>query len=262
MALPPGLKDFSLTGKRAVVLGAEHPLGRVAAITLAEAGAQVLLASQDAGTDDALAETAKAVEAAGMENPPIQVQRASIRADLSATADLAIKTLGGLDILIIALDTPFYASFDATDDTAVDRVMEDNFKSVWMACQEFGRVMLQRGGGAIVVVSNVMAERGVPNATLYCASKGAVRNLVRALALEWARRSIRLNMIECGWLDSEGRAETTAGEFSEKLVKYLPYRRLLKPEEIAGALLYLVSPAASFVTGESIAIDGGLLCRV
>jgi len=131
-----------------------------------------------------LAETAKAVETAGMKNPPIQVQRASIRADLSATADLAIKMLGGLDILITALDTPFYAPFDATDDTAVDRVMEDNFKSVWMACQEFGRVMLQRGGGTIVIISNVLAERGVPNATLYCASKGAVRNLVRALALE------------------------------------------------------------------------------
>jgi gluconate 5-dehydrogenase len=260
MALPSGLKDFSLAGKRAVVIGAEHPLGRVAAVTLAEAGAKVLLASQEAGADDALAQTVKAVEAAGMKNPPVQVQRASIRADLSATSDLAVKKLGGIDILITALDSIFYAPFDATDDTAVERVMEDNFKSVWTACQEFGRVMLQRGGGSIVVISNVLAERGVPNATLYCASKGAVRNLVRALALEWARRSIRLNMIECGWL--EGRAETTEGEFSEKLVKYLPYRRLLKPEEIAGAILYLVSPAASFVTGESIAIDGGLLCRV
>jgi NAD(P)-dependent dehydrogenase (short-subunit alcohol dehydrogenase family) len=190
------------------------------------------------------------------------VQTAAVRADLRATADLAVKQLGGLDILVTALDHPFYAPFDATDDSAFDRVIEDNFKSVWMACQEVGRVMLQRGGGTIVNISNVLAERGVPNATLYCAAKGAVRNLVRALALEWARRGIRLNQIECGWLDVAGRAETQEGEFNEKLVKYLPYRRLMKPEEIAGALLYLVSPAASFVTGEAIAVDGGLLCRV
>ncbi len=262
MALPPGIKDFSLAGKRALVLGAEHNLGRVAAVTLAEAGAKVMIASQDAGTADALNEVAKAIMAAGQKKVPLQVQRAALRADLSATADLAVKELGGLDILITAFDGPFYAPFDTTDDSAYDRVMEENFKTVWMACQEVGRVMLQRGGGSIVNISNVMAERGVPNATLYCAAKGAVRNLVRALALEWARRSIRINMIECGWLDEPGRAETEPGDFSEKLIKYLPYRRLLKPEEIAGALLYLVSPAASFVTGESIAVDGGLLCRV
>jgi NAD(P)-dependent dehydrogenase (short-subunit alcohol dehydrogenase family) len=262
MALPTGVKDFSLAGKRALVIGAEHPLGRVAAVTLAEAGAKLLLASQDAGSDAALSETAKAAATGGQKPPPVRVQRAAIRADLSATADLAVKQLGGLDILVTALDAPFYAPFDQTDDSAFDRVMEDNFKNVWMACQEVGRVMLQHGGGVIVNICNVMAERGVPNATLYCAAKGAVRNLVRALALEWARRSIRVNMIECGWLDEPGRAETEPGDFNEKLVKYLPYRRLLKPEEIAGALLYLVSPAASFVTGEAIAVDGGLLCRV
>jgi NAD(P)-dependent dehydrogenase (short-subunit alcohol dehydrogenase family) len=262
MALPSGVKDFSLAGKHALVIGAEHPVGRVAAVTLAEAGAKVMLASQEAGTAEALNETATAIAATGQKNVPIQVQRAALRADLSATADLAFKQLGGLEILVTALDSPFYASFEATDDSAFDRVMDDNFKTVWMACQEVGRVMLQHGGGTIVNISNVMAERGVPNATLYCAAKGAVRNFVRALALEWARRAIRVNMIECGWLDEPGRAETQPGEFHEKLIKYLPYRRLLKPEEIAGALLYLVSPAAGFVTGESIAVDGGLLCRV
>lgn len=262
MALPEGLKDFSLAGKAALIIGAEHPVGRVAAQTLAEAGSKVLLASQDAGTEDALADAARAVQAAGQKNVPTQVQRAALRADLSATADLTVKKLGGLDILITALDSPYYGPFEATDDTTFDRVMEDNFKTVWTACQEVGRVMLQRGGGVIVNISNVMAERGVPNASAYCAAKGAVRNLIRALALEWARKNIRINLIECGWLDEKGSPANEPGEFSDKLVKYLPYRRLLKPEEIAGALLYLVSPAAGFVTGESVAVDGGLLCRV
>lgn len=259
--LPEGLKDFSLNGKAALVIGAEHAVGRVAAITLAEAGANVLIASQEAGTEDALKEVAKAIEATGSK-ALIRVQRAALRADLSATADLAVSKLGGLDILVTALDSPFYGPAESADDSTFDRVFEDNFKTAWMAFQEAGRVMLRRGGGVIVNINSVLAERGVPNATLYCAAKGAVRNLVRALSLEWARRGVRLNMLECGWTDEEGSIALEAGDFSGKLIKYLPYRRLLKPEEIAGALLYLVSPAAGFVTGESIAVDGGLLCRV
>jgi len=200
MALPEGLKDFSVAGKAALIIGAEHPVGRVAAITLAEAGAKVMLASQEPGTDEALKETAKAVEAAGFK-PAIQVQHAAIRADLAATADLAVSELGGLDILVTALDKPFYAPVEATDDSAFDRVMEDNFKTVWMTCQEVGRVMLSRGG------SDRKYQHGDGGA---------------------------------------GRAQ----------------RRALLCEEIAGALLYLVSPVAGFVTGESIAVDGGLLCRV
>jgi NAD(P)-dependent dehydrogenase (short-subunit alcohol dehydrogenase family) len=262
MALPAGTKDFLLEGKHALVIGAEQPVGRVAAVSLAEAGAQVLIASQAAGTAAAMREAARAVEAVGQMNVPVRVQDAALRADLSATVDLTVKQLGGLEILVTALDDPFYAPADTTSDADFDRVMKDNFKNVWMACQEGGRVMLQRGGGTIVVISNVMAERGVPNATLYCAAKGAVRNLVRALALEWARRGVRINMLECGWVDAAGSAQNSPDEFGEKLVKYLPYRRLMKPGEIGGALIYLVSPAAGFVTGESVAIDGGLLCRV
>jgi 2-dehydro-3-deoxy-D-gluconate 5-dehydrogenase len=262
MALPDGLKDFSLNGKRALVIGAEHPLGRVAAVTLAETGAKVLLASQEPGTEEALDATTQAVRAITQRIPPVQVQSAALRADVSATMDLTVKELGGLDILVTALDKQFYGAIDTIDDSVFDRVLEENFRSVWLACQEAGRVMLQRGGGVIVNINNVLAERGVPNATLYCAAKGAVRNLVRALALEWARRNIRINTIECGWLETQDSPATQEGEFSERLIKYLPYRRLLKPEEIAGALLYLVSPAAGFVTGTSVAVDGGLLCRV
>jgi NAD(P)-dependent dehydrogenase (short-subunit alcohol dehydrogenase family) len=262
MPLPHGLQDFTLANKNALIIGAEHPLGRAAAVTLVEAGARVLLASQEPGTNAALESTAKAVQAAGQQDPPVQPQSAALRADVSATVDLVVAQLGGLDIMVTALDRQFYSPVAAVDDSDFDHVVEENFKSVWLSCQEAGRVMLQRGGGVIVNINNVMAERGVPNASLYCATKGAVRNLIRALALEWARSNIRINTIECGWLDTEDSPATQPGEFSERLLKYLPYRRLLKPEEIAGALLYLVSPAASFVTGISVAVDGGLLCRV
>ena len=252
------LKEFSLEGKAAVVIGVEHAMGRAAAIALAEGGAKVLLASQDPGTDKQLKEVAKAIGG----KAPIRVQSASIRGDLSSTAELAVKELGGLDILVNALDAPLYAPADAADDSAFDKVIEGNLKTVWMACQEGARVMLRRGGGVIVNITSVLADRGVPNAALYCAAQAGVLNLTRALALEWARKGIRVNAIKAGWLEDAKSPASNEDDFSKNLMKYLPDNRLIKPEELGGALLYLVSPAAAFVTGESIAVDGGLLCRV
>jgi 2-deoxy-D-gluconate 3-dehydrogenase len=251
-------QDFSLEGKGALVVGAEHPVGRAAAITLAEAGAKVMLASQEPGTDKQLKEAAKAAGSKSV----IHVQNAAIRADVCATADLAARELGGLHIVINALDTPAFGPAEAADDTAFDKVFENNLKTVWMSCQEAGRVMLRGGGGAIVNMTSVLADRGVPNAVLYCAAQAAVLNLTRALALEWARKGIRVNAIQSGWLDDNESAAAQDNDFSKTLLKYLPYNRLVKPEELGGALLYLVSPAAGFVTGESIAVDGALRCRV
>ena len=253
--------DFSLEGKTALVVGAEHAVGRAAAVTLAEAGAKIMIASQEPGTDKQLKEVAKLVTAAGSK-AAVRVQDAALRADVSATADLAAKELGGLHILVNALDTPAYGPSDAIDDTAFDKIIENNLKTVWMSSQEGARVMLRGGGGVIINVTSVLAERGVPNAALYCAAKAGVLNLTRALALEWARKGIRVNAIQLGWLDDESSPAKQDNEFSKTLLKYLPDNRLVKPEELGGALLYLVSPAAGFVTGESIAVDGALRARV
>lgn len=261
MASDSALKDFSLDGKGALVIGAENAAGRACAIALAEAGARVMLASQNPGTDAQLQEAARAIAAAGAA-AEVRSQDAAIRADLSATADLAARQFGRLDILVNALDAPVYGPAEAADDTAFEGAFENNFKTVWMACQEGARVMLPRGGGAIVNVTSVLAQRGVPNASLYCAAKAAVLNLTRALALEWGRRGIRVNAIEAGWLDEPSSPTRADEDFKKNLLKYLPYNRLVKPDELGGALLYLVSSSAGFVTGESIVVDGGLMCRV
>jgi 2-dehydro-3-deoxy-D-gluconate 5-dehydrogenase len=262
MAFPQGLNDFALADKGALVLGAEHPTGRVAAAAMAEAGARLMIASQEPGADEALKETVKAVQAAGGKPPVVQVQDAAIRADVRSTIDGAVKQLGGLDVMVLALDAPYCAPSEVANDAAFDRVIEGNLKNVWIACQEGGRTMVQRGAGSIVVITSVLSERGVPGASLYCAAKGAVANLVRALALEWARHNVRINLLEAGWVAEPGSPAMANDEFSERLLKYLPYKRLIQPEELAGALLYLASPASGFVTGEALAVDGGLLCRV
>lgn len=261
MALAKAFSEFSIEGKAALVIGAERVLGAAAARTLAEAGADLVLASQEPVTGDKLGELTEAIGQLGRK-AVVQNKGTATRAGLATCVDLTVKRLGRLDILINAIDFPYYAPFESTDDTALERVIENSFKTFWMACQEAGRTMLQRGGGCIVNIVSLMAERGVPNAALYCAMQAAVLNLTRALALEWALRNIRVNAIEMGWVEDEQSPAIKDEEFGKKLIKYLPEQRLAKPNELGGALLYLVCPAAGYVTGQSIAVDGGLLCRV
>lgn len=261
MALNEAFKEFSIEGKVALVIGAELPLGAAAAQILAEAGANVMLASQEPGTGDVLKDLAKKISALGRK-VDVKIQSAITRADISACMDLTVKQLGALDIAVNALDVPFFAPVEGTDDTAFEKVIDNNFKTVWVACQEAGRTMVQRGGGVIVNITSIMAERGVPNGSLYVAAQAAVLSMTRSLALEWARKNVRLNAIEMGWVEDERSPALKDETFGQSLVKYLPEQRLLKPEELGGALLYLVSPAGAYVTGQSIAIDGGLLCRV
>jgi NAD(P)-dependent dehydrogenase (short-subunit alcohol dehydrogenase family) len=254
-------KDFSLEGKGALIIGAENVAGRAAAVTLAEAGAKVMIASQEPGTDSQLQQTADAVKAAG-QTSSTRVQNSALRSDVSATVAEAAKQLGHLDILVNAIDVPWYGDAESADEATYERVIGGNLRRVWIACQEGGRVMLQQGSGVIVNITSVLADRGVPNASLYCAAKAGAMNLTRALALEWARKGVRINALESGWME-EAASPTNANEdFKKILLKYLPSNRLVKPEELGGALLYLVSPAAGFVTGESIVVDGGLMCRV
>lgn len=249
--------DFSLQGQSALVIGAENPLGAVAATALAEAGADMVIASQQPGTGDALKELAKRLASSGRK-VVIQVQSALTRADLSASVDLTVKQLGSLDIVINAPDYRSFAPADISDDSVLDKIFDNTFRTTWMACQEAWRIMSRRGGGVIVNVISILAERGVPNASLYCASQAALLSLTRTLALEWASNQIRVNALEFGWLESSGGRQA---RFEEALRKYLPDHQLIKPEELAGALLYLVSPGARFMTGQSVVVDGGLLCR-
>src|SRR5260370_17634390 len=145
------LHDFSLEGKGALVVGAEHAMGRAAAAALAEAAAKVMLASQEPGTDKQLKEVAKLVQAAGAK-PVIQIQNAAIRADLSATTDRAAKELGGLHIVVNALDAPAFGPAESNYATAFVKIIENNLKTVWSSCQEASRVLLRHAPRSILIM--------------------------------------------------------------------------------------------------------------
>lgn len=252
--------EFSLAGKNGLVIGADRPLGRIAAITLAQAGANLIIASQEADATDKLDNVARELAASGRKVVQ-RAQDAARRTDLAATVELAVRELGSLEIAVNACDYRWFGAAATSDDSDFDRVIEKTLKATWIACQQTGRVMLDRGGGTIVNMLSILSERGVPNAGLYCAAQAAILNLTRALALEWAAANVRVNALQFGWLESEGEQGWRDEEFRQSLLRYLPDRQLVESDDIAGALLYMVSPAAAFMTGQAIAVEGGLLCR-
>jgi NAD(P)-dependent dehydrogenase (short-subunit alcohol dehydrogenase family) len=254
------LADFSLHGKAALVIGAEQVLGQVAAQALAEAGADIVAASQEPGTGEQLTELSRTLSGTGRK-VMIQVQSAATRADLRASLDMTVRELGSLDIVVNACDYRRFGPANLGEDSNFDRMIDNTLRPAWIACQEAGRIMIRRGGGSIVNIVSVLAERGLPNASLYCASQAAILSLTRSLALEWAEQRVRVNALEFGWLESQPQADSPARRFQDELLKYLPGRQLIKAEDLAGALLYLVSPGAEFMTGQAIAVDGGLLAR-
>jgi NAD(P)-dependent dehydrogenase (short-subunit alcohol dehydrogenase family) len=120
--------------------------------------------------------------------------------------------------------------------------------------------MVPQADGRIINIATVLGERGLANGSAYCAAQAGVLNLTRALALEWARAGVTVNAVGAGW--TEGMGMTGGDEGRAQLERYLPYKRLGKPEEIAGAVVYLASDIAEYMTGQTIWIEGGALSHV
>ena len=171
----------------------------------------------------------------------------------------SLARLGHLDILVNGAQTQFGKPFTEVTEREWDRVMALNLKTMFLCCQEVGRVMLQGGGGRIVNIISGLSERGLWSGVPYCASQGAALQLTRALGLEWAWHNIRVNAIATGWFTKkEGPAE---GEAEERLIRYIPSRRRGHPRDIGALLVYLASDACDFVTGTCITVDGGLMAH-
>jgi len=180
--------------------------------------------------------------------------------DVDSLVARATSEFGRLDILVNAQDLHF--AKPALDITLAEwrRVIDANLTGVFLACRAAGREMLGRESGRIVNISSVLAERGMANGSAYCAAQAGVLNLTRALALEWARSGVTVNAVGAGWIDAGGfLADET---MKRQLGRYLPYKRLEEPEEISGAVVYLASEAAAYLTGQVVWIEGGALSHV
>jgi 2-dehydro-3-deoxy-D-gluconate 5-dehydrogenase len=254
-------EQFSLAGKAALVIGASNPLGRAAAVALAEAGADVGVATTTRSSREEVAANSCANEIWALDRKGFaQAIDAADESDIEALVERTVSELGRLDILVNAPDLHFAKPLVDISLAEWRRVLDANLTSLFLACRAAGRQMLKQESGRIVNISSVLAERGMANGSAYCAAQAGVLNLTRALALEWARSGVTVNAVGAGWIDAGGFLADE--NMRRQLERYLPYKRLAEPDEISGAVVYLASDAAAYLTGQVIWIEGGALSHV
>ena len=249
-----GSSVFDLAGQRAVVTGASRGLGRHFALVLARAGAQVALAARGV---DRLEEAVKEIKEFGGCAIVMQVDVTSSKS-VRACVETAEKALGPINILVnnagIAVTKPLLEQ--AEEDW--DLVLDTNLKGVWLMGQEIARRMVSCGqGGTIINIASVLGDRGISQLPGYCASKGGIINLTRAMAVELAPHGIRVNTIAPGYIETDMNRQFFATQAGQRLIKRIPQRRLGQVEDLDGVLLLLASDASRYMTGSVITIDGG-----
>lgn len=199
------LAQFSLHGKAVLVVGAGMPVGRAAALALAEAGANVAVATmlptkQEEEEVTACVSVIRSLDRKSFARK-IDVTREE---DVAALAQQTVTDLGRLDILVNALDLPFAKPLAEVSLAEWQRVLAVNLTGVYLTCRAASTSMLAQQTGRIINIVSVLGERGMANGSAYCAAQAGVLNLTRALSLEWARNGITVNAIGAGWTDGMG----------------------------------------------------------
>jgi NAD(P)-dependent dehydrogenase (short-subunit alcohol dehydrogenase family) len=228
---------------------------------LAEAGADVGVATTTRSQREEVAANSCANEIWALDRKGFaQAIDAADERDVDPLVYRAVSELGRLDILVNAQDLHFAKPALDISLSEWRRVIDANLTGVFLASRAAAREMLKQQSGRIVNISSVLAERGMVNGSAYCAAQAGVLNLTRALALEWARSGVTLNAVGAGWIDAGGFLADE--NMKRQLERYLPYKRLAEPEEISGAVVYLASDAAAYLTGQVVWIEGGALSHV
>lgn len=251
--------EFSLQGKAALVIGASNPIGRAIAVALGEAGADVAVATTTrAPAEEVVANSCSNEMWALNRKSFAQAIDAASEADVAVLTKRTLSELGKLDVLVNAQDLPLARPLADTSYEEWRRVLDANVGGMFLSAKAAAPHLL--GHGRIINVATVLGERGMANGAAYCTAQAGVFNLTRALALEFAREGINVNAIGAGW--TEGMGIIGGEEGRQQLERYLPYRRLARPEEIAGTAVYLASDAAAYLTGQIVWIEGGALSHV
>lgn len=247
-----------LSGKVALVTGAGSGIGRATALAFARQGAKVVIAdvAADAGEETAALARAENTDALFVRTDVSQ------RADVEALVQAAVDQYGRLDYAHnnAGIPGPQALLADYGEETW-DQVIATNLKGIWLCMKYEIQQMLRQGGGSIVNTSSVAGLRGSQGVSAYVASKHGIIGLTRAAALEYARDGIRINAIAPGTIQTPMLDRFTGGDelTLEQFAKSEPVGRLGSPDEVAQAVLWLCSDSASFVTGATIAVDGGRL---
>ncbi len=249
-------KFFDLTGKVAIVTGANTGIGQGIALALAQAGADVALVGRSSAD-----ETARLVEQAGRRAAIIPADLATI-APVQDVVDRTIAELGRLDILVNNAGTIRRA--DAVDFTEADwdAVIDTNLKSVFFLCQAAAKPMISQGAGKIINIASMLSFQGGIRVPSYTASKSGVAGLTKLLANEWAAKGLNVNAIAPGYIATNNTAALQADETrNRQIMERIPAGRWGSPGDLGGAAVFLASSASDYVQGHILAVDGGWLAR-
>ena len=253
------LDRFGLEGKTALISGASSGLGRHFADVLSQAGAKVALTAR---RKDRLEMAVRDIEASGGTAIAVAMD-VTKKGDVHAAFETASENFGSIDIVINNAGVPSHSWFVDVDDEEWRSVMDVNLDGAFYVAQAAARHMTARGaGGSIINTASVAGLSPVRLLSAYSASKAALIQLTKSMALELSHENIRVNALAPGYFTTDINRDYLSSQAGEKLLSKIPFRRAGELEELDGALLLLASDAGSFMTGSVIVIDGGALLSI
>lgn len=245
------LKSFSLEGKTAIVTGAGRGIGKAIAMALAEAGANVMLVAR---TESDLQQTQQDIN-----NNQTTYITADItkRSDIQAAIDKTVEHFGALDILVNNAGMNIRSSLTDANDAEWHQIMDTNAQSVFMFSQEAVKKMAS--GSSIINISSVGGERALKTGVIYAASKAAIIQMTKVMAMEWGPKNIRVNAIGPWYFKTPLTEKILSDpEYLESIIAVTPMKRVGELPEVASPVVFLASDAASYITGQTLFVDGGM----
>lgn len=248
------LNKFSLNNKVAIVTGAGRGIGKSIALGLAEAGANVVLASRTRAQLEVVAGEITGVKTLVV---PTDVTKET---DVKYLLNKTLDEFGKVDILINNAGVTIKKPALEVQEEDWQKIMDINLKGEFLCARIIGEQMVNQKSGSIINMASVGGHLGLIGSLGYCATKGGILQMTRVLASEWARDNVRVNAVSPGYVETElvEGAMSARPELREKIVNRTPMGRLARPEEIVGASIFLASDASSYVTGISLIVDGGM----
>jgi len=250
------LDKFNLKGKAGIVTGASKGLGKGIALGLAQAGADLVIASR---TQSLLEKVAHEIRRYGREVLVVAVD-VSKKKDIDRLVEKSLDKFGKIDFLFNNAGTIRRSPSEDYSEKDWDEVININLKGVFLLAQAVGRVMIKQGGGKIINTSSLIAVTGGKTIPAYAASKGGVAQLTKSLANDWAKYNINVNAIGPGYFKTDQTKPLwTDNARYRELTERIPMGRWGNPDDLAGTAVFLASEASDYITGQTIWVDGGWL---